>query len=266
MAESSKTAEPAEVRTRSLRRVYDPARKPIQFGRSADPFSMANRRGHIVICRFVLMCSAAFIAIPAQAAGVLDALGIAMCHTLPKDDDRLKCYDRIAAGIKNKAADLGPDSEGVADTAPQWQIKESKSAIDDSPQVFGSLSDKKRSGYLFLRCWERRIDVVVGPQLGYLGRSPRVLLRINSGQSVKNTWTASTDGRTAFAPAGFINMLPDNATLFVRIEGYSDSYDLTFDVADVSAVREKVVTACQPSSQGRRPTAATKAPAGSGSN
>ena len=49
-----------------------------------------------------------------------------------------------------------------------WSLRESQSPIDDSPQIYGSLSDKKRSALLALRCEEREIEVFVRPD-AYLG-------------------------------------------------------------------------------------------------
>jgi hypothetical protein len=222
------------------------------------PYSR-NQRGWIVSrLRCILACSALIVlAGPAHAQGLFDALGIALCRQMPKDDDRLKCYDRIADVMKNATK----EPAGTTTALPQgWQIDESKSAIDDSPQVTASLPDKEVSGGLFMRCRERRIDVGV-QTARYLGNTgsdgaTSVLFRINGDQPVKTTWQGATNGRGVFAAAGFINLLPDNGKLFVRIHDFrNEPHDLMFDLGDVNTPRAKVIAACQRAVPQPRPRA-----------
>lgn len=116
--------------------------------------------------------------------------------------------------------------------------------------------EKENSGALYLRCRERQIDAGVGTQayLGNSGQSSKVLFRINSEPPVKTTWLGSTNGKATFADHQFINLLPNNGTLFVRIHNFrGEPHDLTFELGDVGAVRDKVVAACRRSVPAPKP-------------
>lgn len=218
-------------------------------------------KGRIVSrLRCILACSAlTIVASPAPAQGLLDGLGIALCRQMPTDDERLKCYDRVADVMRNA-------TKAPAETAalPRgWQIDEGKSPIDDSPQVAAALPDKEVSGgMLFMRCHERQIEVGV-QTLNYLGNTggTPVLFRVNSDQPVKATWHTSSNGKGAFAPAGFINLLPDNGKLFLRVSDFrNNTHDLTLDLGDVSTPRTKVIAACQRAVPQPRPRADKSTP------
>jgi Type VI secretion system VasI, EvfG, VC_A0118 len=195
----------------------------------------------------------------ASAQGLFDALGLALCHKLPQNEERLKCYDRTVETMRRQ-----PATEENAEP-PTWDIEETKSPIDDTPQITGTLADTKKSGLLFLRCKERQIEagVQTTADLGNTGSDAAtvVLTRINSDQPVKTAWQGATNGKGAFAPKGFIYTLPDNAILFLRIHNFrGEPHDFTFNLANVSTVRDKVLAACKPSAPQPRPRPADKTP------
>jgi hypothetical protein len=212
------------------------------------------------VIRSIIACCAVIATITtAPAQGLFDALGLAFCHKLPQDEERLKCYDRIVGAMREPPPSTDESAPAI------WEVTESKSPVDDSSQVTGALHDAKKSAGLFLRCRERQIEAGIQTTT-YLGNTDShaataVLSRINSGQPVKTTWQGATNGKGAFAPKGFIDTLPDNATLFLRIHNFrGDPHDFTFNLGDVSTVRNKILAACKPSAPQPRPRPADKTP------
>jgi hypothetical protein len=134
-----------------------------------------------------------------------------------------------------------------------WSIEESKSPIDDSPQVTATLfaegSNPPAMTGLTLRCKERNTEVIFGKHFAFLGSADaiKVLIRINDGKPIETSWHPSTNGQGAFAPAAvqFIRALPDNGKLFIRATGFGGtSVDGDFNLGNVSEVREKIAAAC----------------------
>ena len=193
---------------------------------------------------FALAIASATI-VPASAQSVLETIaGLKFCRTLKDDAQRLKCFDGL---ITDKASDQ-PTTEAEI----TWAITESKSPVDDSPQVAGRLQangDTASSAFLILRCKERSTDAYFGRPYTYLGsgNSIKVLVRINNANPIETMWSPSTDGSAVFAPSAipFIRSLPDKGKLFIRAFGYQGkTADGEFNLGDVSEVREKISRAC----------------------
>lgn len=185
------------------------------------------------------------IAVPVSAQSLLETIaGLKFCQTLKDDAQRLKCFDGL---ITDKPSDR-PTPAGEIN----WVIKESKSPIDDSPQVTGrihAIGDTTNSASLILRCREKTTDAYFGRPYTYLGSGNpiKVLVRINDGKPIETMWSPSTDGTSAFAPSAiqFIRSLPDKGKLFIRAFGYQGkTADGEFNLGDVSEVREKISRAC----------------------
>jgi hypothetical protein len=65
----------------------------------------------------------------AAAQSILEiAAGAKFCKTLTDDGQRLKCFDSLFA-------ERSQQSEKQVETQANWNIEESKSPIDDSPQI-----------------------------------------------------------------------------------------------------------------------------------
>ena len=137
---------------------------------------------------------------------------------------------------------VGSMSEG-------WSIEETKSPVDDSPQISGSLASKDGSAWLGLRCKEKTTEVYVSTS-SYLGSSDmrRVIYRINNGKPVDVRWNPSTTRKGVFSPnaVAFIKSLPDKGTLFFRIFGFDGtSTEATFDLGPVTELRNKIAATCR---------------------
>jgi hypothetical protein len=186
---------------------------------------------------------------PAFAQSILEfAAGVRFCGTVKDDAQRLKCYDGLSQYIA-----LPSSPTPVPKGSPEWSIKQSKSSVDGSRQVEATLIADKR--LLVLRCREQKTEAVFGGEFTFLGSSPvKVLVRFNDGQPITSTWQPSTSGQGAFAPEAdeFIRALPDNGKLFIQAFGFQRSpsgfqeraVEGTFELGNVSAVREKIAAAC----------------------
>jgi hypothetical protein len=135
------------------------------------------------------------------------------CKALSNDQQRLKCFDDLFA---TKPTPL-PNTTGQSAKQGNWQIEESKSPTDGSPQVVAA--NLVGDVVLILRCKEQTTEAAFSTQYNYLGyKSVDVQLRINDQSPIKQVWKASMNGRAAFAPdaVAFIQSLPYNGKLTIR--------------------------------------------------
>ena len=184
---------------------------------------------------------------PARPQSVLEiAAGIKFCKTLTDDSQRLKCFDGLFAE-KQQPPSAHPQTEMT------WSIDESKSPIDDSPQVMGTLlaegSTPASSAALMLRCKEKKTEAFFAKQFSFFGTTNpiKVLVRINDGKPIETTWSPSSNGQGAFAPAAvqFIRALPDGGKLFIRATSFDGAQvDGAFTLGKVSEVRDKIAADC----------------------
>jgi len=198
----------------------------------------------ILSCAFAITVANAIVT-PASAQSVLETLaGIKFCRTLKDDGQRLKCFDGLfAEKPSEQPSSKSPDVEVT------WTVTESKSPIDDSPQVTAILAAIGSDAQLVLRCKERDTDVMFGGPLTYLGsgQSIKVLVRIDDAKPIETMWLPSTGGQAVFAPSAiqFIRALSDKGKLFVRAFGYGGkTVDGEFQLGNVSDVRQKIALAC----------------------
>jgi hypothetical protein len=178
----------------------------------------------------------------AVAQSVLEvAAGVKFCKTLTDDAQRLKCFDGLFA--EKPSNSQSPEHAQIG----TWTVQESKSPLDDTPQVSGTLLAENSAG-LILRCKERKTEVIFAKQFSYLGSQPiKALVRINDGKLIETVWSPSTNGQVAFAPSAvqFIHALPDNGKLFIRVTGFDGkTLDGEFSLGNVSEIRDKIAVAC----------------------
>ena len=206
--------------------------------------------------RLIAILSAAvlLIAIPSysRAQSLFEiAAGIKFCKTLTDDAQRLKCSDSLSTKKEESHAEK-PQTE----TAMGWKVEESKSPVDDSPQVTAMLhadGSTERVGLtpptlLVLRCEEKKTEAYFAKAFTYLGTDQiKVLVRINDGKPIETQWHPASNGQGVFAPAAvqFISALPDNGKLFIRVTGFGGRQeDATFSLANVSEIRDKIAAVC----------------------
>ena len=148
-------------------------------------------------CAFAVALTNALVP-TASAQALLETLaGIKFCRTLKDDSQRLKCFDGLFAETpNNQTPPASPAVEGA------WNVEESKSPLDDSPQVVALLAASGSDARLMLRCKEKKTEVLFGRPFTYLGSdSVKVLVRIDDGKPIETMWHPSTNGQGAFAPS-----------------------------------------------------------------
>jgi hypothetical protein len=188
----------------------------------------------------------------ARAQSLLEiAAGLKFCKTLTDDAQRLKCFDSLFAKKEEPPAEK-PQTE----TAMGWKVEESKSPVDDSPQVTALLhADGSTEGVsltppimLVLRCQEKKTEAYFAKPFAFLGTNPiKTLVRINDGKAIETQWHPASNGQGVFAPAAvqFIRALPDNGKLFIRATGFNgETIDGVFSLGKVSEIRDKIAADC----------------------
>ena len=110
------------------------------------------------------------------------------------------------------------------------------------------LAGEQTNTLLVFRCWENSTEAAFVPAAVYFpsGRT-EVLLRINSDAPETLSWIVGSNNRSLFiTPAqDFMRLMPDNGKLFLRAKGFQGSQsDATFNLADVSAARDRIAETC----------------------
>jgi len=153
----------------------------------------------------------------------------------------------------------GPSNDKPAGDA-DWLISETTSPVDYSPLVTAAIrssSDAKvGSTTLAVRCRAQHTDVSIRATAPWGVPSGNELLidhQINDRPIVRQPWILSTDGRTATYKNDAIELLgsiPDGATLKVAVADKGNvRRGATFLLTGLSAIRQKVGTACRWPSQ-----------------
>jgi hypothetical protein len=186
---------------------------------------------------FAIFGSTASNALPPQA--ITEELKA--CKAISNDQQRLKCFDGLFADKPNL-----PNAADKSANEGNWQIEESKSPTDGSPQIVAA--NLVGDTVLILRCKDQTTEAAFSTKYNYLGsRSVDVQLRINDERPFKELWKASIDGRAAFAPdaVSFLNALPDNGKLLIRTTRSDGKIkEGNFNLGAVSEVRSKIAHAC----------------------
>jgi type VI secretion system (T6SS) VasI/EvfG family protein len=186
---------------------------------------------------FVICGSTASVALPPEATSE----NVKLCKAISNDQQRLKCFDDLFA---TKPVPRPPTTDQSAQG--NWQIEESKSPADGSPQVIAA--NLVGDTVLILRCKDQATEAAFSTRYNWLGnRSVDVMLRINDEKPFKEVWKASIDGRAAFAPNAveFIRMLPDNAKLFLKTSrSDGKTKEANYDLGHVSDIRNKIAQTC----------------------
>ena len=117
--------------------------------------------------------------------------GIKFCKTLIDDAQRLKCFDSLFTEKQQQSA------PAQSQPAMGWKIEESKSPVDDSPQVTGLLHADDSTGgpsltpptMLVLRCEDKKTAAYFAKPFAFFGINPiKVLVRINDGKPIETQW------------------------------------------------------------------------------
>jgi len=187
---------------------------------------------------FLIFGSTALNALPSQAISE----EVKACKAMSDDRERLKCFDGLFADKPSPTANAADQSA----KRENWQIEESKSPADGSPQIVAA--NLVGDTVLILRCKDQITEAAFSTRYNYLGyKAVDVELRVNNQKPIKEVWKASIDGRAAFAPdaAAFIQSLPDSGKLLIRTtRSDGKAKEGKFDLGNVSDIRNKIAQAC----------------------
>ena len=189
--------------------------------------------------RTILSAVALCALTPGAALAQSELLMFGLCRKIPDDAARLKCFDAIVPA---------PQQTDQPKGVQEWSIEETKSPVDDSQEVFATLSSEDGRSELIIRCKDRKTELAVLPHGLFAPERGTVLLQINDGTAVTASWSASSNGKGLFAPnaTALIKTLPDDGKLFVRATGYGrQADDATFQLGAVTAVKNRVSAACK---------------------
>ena len=186
---------------------------------------------------FVIFGSTVSNALPPQAIPE----EVKSCKAMSNNQQRLKCFDDFFADTPNP-----PNAPDKSVNDGNWQIEESKSPPDGSPQIVAA--NLVGDTVLILRCKDQSTEAAFSTKYNYLGyKTVDVELRINDQSPIKEVWKASMNGRAAFAPdaVAFFQSLPDNGKLSIRtIRSDGKVKEGKFNLGAVSEVRNKIAHAC----------------------
>lgn len=194
--------------------------------------------------------------VPAMAfAGTKEEF--AKCAAKESDSERLICYDNLADSMA-----VNSPKATVTTGKGKWFVRNKKSPIDDSVNVFISLQSENEitSGYntvrpsLYIRCAENKTNVYIVWEL-YLGiDTTRMLTRFDKNRATTTTWSISTDNKAVFFKPGFLSGISDKAfvkklmkhnRLLTQITPYGESPVMaTFDVKGLSEAVKPLRQAC----------------------
>ncbi|QCI66895.1 type VI secretion system-associated protein TagO [Phreatobacter stygius] len=177
------------------------------------------------------------------------------CAAIAADADRLKCFDQLARPV--------PPASG---SAPIWEVQTEISPVDDSRIVNVTQKPVEPWGEqrvaLTIRCFEGQTSLSVSrDSLLAVGRTAKVIVRIDRQPATEGQWTIATTSQEAILPEnaiGFLRALPSTGRLFIRVEGVRNlRFEGTFRLEGVNEIRRTVGEACR-----WPPPSASRPPAG----
>jgi type VI secretion system protein VasI len=166
---------------------------------------------------------------------------IANCAANDSDAVRLICYDNLS-----KSLGVDKPKTKITKGKGKWRVREDKSAIDDSVNVYLSISANEsiKSGYntarpsLYLRCAENKTNIFLTWDL-YLGLDEtRMLIRFDKQKAKTSTWSISTDNKAVFVQGSdikFAKEMMKHDKLLTQVTPYGESPVMaTFDIRGLS--------------------------------
>ncbi|WP_233597644.1 type VI secretion system-associated protein TagO [Citrobacter cronae] len=198
------------------------------------------------------LCSSAVSTVYAAESVKADINNDALikCQSEAKSDVRLACYDKI---LPPKAAEEAKPVVGVG----KWQVSTKTSPVDDSENVYVSLSanDSFRSNFggsitpdLYITCREKKTELFINWDT-YLGlNETQMLSRLDKQKAKTKTWDISSDTKAVFYRGNvieFVKSLSQANVMFTQITPYNESpVSATFDLAGLSEALKPLQKAC----------------------
>ncbi len=176
---------------------------------------------------------------------------LAKCSAISEGIQRLVCFDALAHSLGVNA----PTVENKPGKG-KWQISVEQSPIDDSRNVYLSLSaneaitgkyGRNPTPTIHFRCKEKKTEGYINFDV-YLGtESTRITTRVDKDKAQTNWWGISTDRQAAFVPQAipFLKTLMNKETLLVQVTPYGENTVITtFDIRGLAESATPLTEAC----------------------
>jgi hypothetical protein len=178
----------------------------------------------------------------------------------PKSAPELRETNKPPSMAPELSGAMRPETSGKKDDAsmpqPDWIVSETTSPVDYSPlvsAVIHSTSGEKDGPNIFtVRCRAQRTEVSLGTNGAWgvpRGTLLQVDYQIDDRPSIRQQWVLAADGKTATYKddaVALLRSIPDGAALKVAVADKDNiSREALFQLAGLSAVRQKVAAACK---------------------
>jgi type VI secretion system protein VasI len=171
------------------------------------------------------------------------------CTTIDVPEERLACYDQVAATLNTP----------VQSSSGNWEVVEDTNPIDDTKTVILANTASEGKGtygddvYLVLRCASGELDVYINWGSYISEEEPQVTYRIGTQESILGKWYISADNRATFFSVNqanarrLINELAasDNGRFVAQTTPYNENpVTAVFDVSGLSALLPQLFAPC----------------------
>ena len=155
---------------------------------------------------------------------------------------------------------MRPETSGKRDDAPMpqpdWVVSETTSPVDYSPLVSAVIrstaGENDGPNSFAVRCRALRTEVSLGTNGAWSVRRGNLLqvdYQIDDRPSIRQQWVLAADGKTATYKDDAVELLrsiPDGAALKIAVADKDNvRREATFQLAGLSAIRQKVAAACK---------------------
>ena len=175
---------------------------------------------------------------------------------------RQECFDVLWEELTRDH--LAPASPSAQTANAPWVVSATLSPLDYSPQLVATRVNRRATGnapsILSLGCRGQRPEISVGTAGQWRpssGDDVMVAYRINNQPEVQERWTMLAGGRSAVFrgdAAKLLSLLPDPGQLGIKVQDRNgSSWQTTFDLTGVDAVRQKITATCRATSAGAGP-------------
>lgn len=196
------------------------------------------------------LCVSCVSSAHAEGKPDVDTDALFKCQSEVNNETRLACYDKA---LPPTVAEESKSTVGVG----KWQVSTKTSPVDDSENVYVSLSanDSFRSQFgesitpsLYVTCREKKTELFLNWDT-YLGlNETQMLSRLDKQKAKTKTWDISSDTKSVFYRGNvieFVKALSQANTMFTQITPYNESpVSVTFDVAGLSEALKPLQKAC----------------------
>src|SRR6516164_9645506 len=168
--------------------------------------------------------------------------------------------NKLSSMTPEPSGEMRPETSGKRDDAPMpqpdWVVSETTSPVDYSPLVSAVIrstaGENDGPNSFAVRCRALRTEVSLGTNGAWSVRRGNLLqvdYQIDDRPSIRQQWVLAADGKTATYKDDAVELLrsiPDGAALKIAVADKDNvRREATFQLAGLSAIRQKVAAACK---------------------